>query len=143
MAESTRPKAMRPDDRRYVETHEWIKADGDTMLIGITDFAVQELSNGNEGDLVYCDLPEPGRTIEAGETFGEIESVKAVADLNAPVAGIVSEINVNIEEHLEILSRDPWNQGWLIKMQPRTKVLDAPELLDAAAYEAFITASKH
>ena len=134
---------MRPNDRKYTKTHEWVKLVGEEVLIGITDFAVQELCSGNEGDLVYCDLPEPGRSIEAGETFGEIESVKAVADLNAPVAGTVTEINVSIEEHLEILSRDPWNQGWLIKMQPRTKSLDAPELLDAAAYEAFITASKH
>ena len=134
---------MRPNDRKYSETHEWVKPDGDTVVVGITDFAVNELCNGNEGDLVYCDLPEVGRMLEAGETFGEIESVKAVADLNAPVAGTVSEINVNVEEHLEILSRDPWNQGWLIKMQPRSKVLDGPELMDAAAYEAFITASKH
>ncbi len=134
---------MRPNDRKYTKTHEWVKLSGEEVLIGITDFAVQELCSGNEGDLVYCDLPEAGRSIEAGETFGEIESVKAVADLNAPVAGTVSEINVNIEEHLEILSRDPWSQGWLIKMQPRTKSLDAPELMDAAAYEAFITASKH
>jgi len=134
---------MRPDDRKYHETHEWVKLDGENITIGITDFAVQELSNGNEGDLVYCDLPEVGRVLEAGETFGEIESVKAVADLNAPVAGTVSEINVDVEEHLEILSRDPWNQGWLIKIQPRSKSLDAPELMDAAAYETFITASKH
>lgn len=134
---------MRPNDRKYTKTHEWVKLSGEDIVIGITDFAVQELCSGNEGDLVYCDLPEPGRSLETGETFGEIESVKAVADLNAPVAGIVSEINVNIEEHLEILSRDPWNQGWLIKIQPRSKVLDGPELMDAAAYEAFITASKH
>jgi glycine cleavage system H protein len=134
---------MRPDDRRYMDSHEWAKLQGDLVVIGITDFAVQELCSGNEGDLVYCDLPEPGRTLEAGETFGEIESVKAVADLNAPVAGVVSEINVNVEEHLEVLSRDPWNAGWLVKLTPRTRALDAPELMDAAAYEAFITASKH
>ena len=134
---------MRPNDRKYTKSHEWVKISGEDALVGITDFAVQELCSGNEGDLVYCDLPEPGRSLEAGESFGEIESVKAVADLNAPIAGIVSEINVNVEEHLEILSRDPWNAGWLVKLQPRSKVLDAPELMDAAAYEAFITASKH
>lgn len=134
---------MRPNDRKYTKSHEWVKIVGEDAVIGITDFAVQELCSGNEGDLVYCDLPEPGRSLETGETFGEIESVKAVADLNAPIAGTVSEINVNIEEHLEILSRDPWNQGWLVKLQPRSKSLDAPELMDAAAYEAFITASKH
>ena len=102
---------MRPDDRKYTPSHEWIKPDGDTMLIGITDFAVQELSNGNSSDLVYCDLPEVGRLLEDGETFGEIESVKAVSDLSTPVAGEIIEVNSSIEDHLEILSSDPWNKG--------------------------------
>lgn len=141
MAESTRAKTTRPDDRRYAETHEWIKPDGDTMVIGITDFAVRELSSGNEGDLVYCDLPEIGRVLKAGETFGEIESVKAVADLNAPVAGEVVEINTSIEEHLEILSKDPWKEGWLIRIKPDAKSLD--KLMDVKAYEAFLAGSKH
>lgn len=127
---------MRPDDRKYHESHEWIKMDGDTVLIGITDFAVQELSSGNEGDLVYCDLPEVGRNLDEGETFGEIESVKAVSDLNSPVAGEVIEINPQIEEHLEILANDPWGQGWLIRIKPVTKGLDG--LMDAAAYEEFL-----
>ena len=134
---------MRPNDRKYTKTHEWVKLSGEDVLVGITDFAVQELCSGNEGDLVYCDLPEPGRSLEVGETFGAIESVKAVADLNAPVAGTVKEINVNVEEHLEVLSRDPWNAGWLVKLEPRSKSFEGSELLDAAAYEAFITASKH
>ena len=134
---------MRPNDRKYTKTHEWVKLSGEDAVVGITDFAVQELCSGNEGDLVYCDLPEPGRSLEAGETFGEIESVKAVADLNAPVAGTVLESNVYVEEHLEILSRDPWSAGWLIKMQPRSRVIEGEELMDAAAYEAFIAASKH
>jgi glycine cleavage system H protein len=132
---------MRPDDRKYTPTHEWVKADGDSMLFGITDFAVQELSNGNDSDLVYCDLPEPGRALVAGETFGEIESVKAVSDLNAPVSGEVLEVNTNIEEHLEILSKDPWNAGWMVRVKPTTKNLDG--LLDAAAYEKLVAAQKH
>ena len=82
-------------------------------------------------------------TLKAGETFGEIESVKAVADLNAPITGTVSEININVEEHLEVLSRDPWNAGWLIKVKPDSRALDGENLMDAAAYEAFIAASKH
>ena len=125
---------MRPDDRKYLETHEWAKLDNDTVLIGITDFAVEELSNGNEGDLVYCDLPEVGRELDAGETFGEIESVKAVADLNTPVAGEVVEVNSEIEEHLEILSQDPWKKGWLIRVKPANKSLD--HLLGASDYES-------
>ena len=134
---------MRPDDRKYTKSHEWVKQDGDTILIGITDFAVQELCSGNEGDLVYCDLPEPGRSLDVGETFGEIESVKAVADLNSPVAGTVAEVNVAIEEHLEILSKDPWNQGWMIRITPKTKSLDGSNLMSLADYEALLTAESH
>lgn len=124
---------MRPDDRKYLSSHEWIKIDGDIGIIGITDFAVQELCSGNESDLVYCDLPEEGRVVETGETFGEIESVKAVADLNAPLGGEVVEVNSAIEDHLEILADDPWERGWLIKVKLSAKTSDA--LLDAAAYE--------
>ena len=132
---------MRPDDRKYLKSHEWVKPDGDTMLVGITDFAVAELSNGNASDLVYCDLPEVGRTLDAGETFGEIESVKAVADLNCPVAGEVVEVNANIEEHLEIVASDPWEAGWLIRVKPASKSLDG--LLDADAYEKHLEATAH
>jgi glycine cleavage system H protein len=132
---------MRPDDRKYSTSHEWVKPDGDTMLFGITDFAVQELCNGNDSDLVYCDLPEPGRSLAAGETFGEIESVKAVSDLNAPVAGEVVESNVAIEEHLEILARDPWEKGWMIRVKPASRSLEG--LMDAAAYESYLKQSKH
>ena len=131
---------MRPDDRQYTKSHEWVKLQGDVAVVGITDFAVDELCSGNEGDLVYCDLPEPGRALEAGETFGEIESVKAVADLNTPVGGTVHEVNVAIEEHLEILFRDPWEQGWMVKIQGKAKDLESGELLDAAAYEEFLAA---
>lgn len=130
---------MRPDDRKYQDTHEWAKLDGDTILVGITDFAVEELSNGNEGDLVYCDLPEVGLEIETGQTFGEIESVKAVSDLNAPVGGEIIEINKDMEEHLEILGEDPWNKGWLIRIKPTSA--DLSHLLDAEAYEKHISAA--
>ena len=133
---------MRPDDRKYTKTHEWVKLSGETMTIGITDFAVHELCSGNEGDLVYCDLPEPGRQLDAGETFGEIESVKAVADLNTPVAGTVTDVNVAIEEHLEILSKDPFNEGWMVRLSPKSKSLDDGELMDAAAYEEHVAAKE-
>ena len=127
---------MRPSDRMYLESHEWVKIDGDVATIGITDFAVTELCSGNESDLVYCDLPESGRNLEAGETFGEIESVKAVADLNAPMPGEVLEVNAAIEDHLEILADDPWERGWMIKIKLADKKTD--HLLDAEAYEALL-----
>ena len=128
---------MRPEDRNYLPSHEWITITGDTGIIGITDFAVEELSSGNDSDLVYCDLPEVGRQLELGETFGEIESVKAVADLNSPLGGEVLEVNSAIEDHLEILADDPWERGWLIKIKLAGKTSD--ELIDAEAYEALIS----
>ncbi|MFT4646924.1 MAG: glycine cleavage system H protein [Planctomycetota bacterium] len=127
---------MRPTDRKYAPSHEWAKIDGDTILVGITDFAIEELSSGNTSDLVYCDLPDVGRILENGETFGEIESVKAVADLNAPVAGEIVEINVEMEEHLEHMTEDPWGKGWLVRIKPSGD--DMAALLDAAGYDAHI-----
>lgn len=134
---------MRPDDRQYTKTHEWVKIEGNVATIGITDFAVTELCNGNEGDLVYCDLPQPGRALEAGETFGEIESVKAVADLNTPIAGTVEEVNVSIEEHLEVLSADPFTKGWMVRLKVEGKDFGGNEMLDAAAYEDFLATLAH
>ena len=127
---------MRPEDRKYLESHEWAKLDGETVLVGITDFAVEELSHGNVDDLVYCDLPDVGRQHEAGETFGEIESVKAVADLNSPVGGEVVEVNQEIEDHLELLAKDPWGKGWLVRIRPTSAAMD--HLLDAAGYEKVV-----
>lgn len=129
---------MRPNDRKYSASHEWAKKDGDTILVGITDFAIEELSSGNTSDLVYCDLPDAGRIVEVGETFGEIESVKAVADLNSPVSGEVIEVNGTLEEHLEQMAEDPWGAGWLIRIKPSGNEYD--DLMDAAAYEAHIAA---
>ena len=129
---------MRPDDRKYLDSQDWAKLEGDLIVVGITDFAVEELSNGNEGDLVYCDLPEVGREIDQGETFGEIESVKAVSDLNAPVGGEIVEVNSDMMEHLETLAEDPWKKGWLIKIKPTDPSMD--HLLGAEAYEQQITA---
>lgn len=132
---------MRPDDRKYAPTHEWVKIEGDTALVGITDFAVQELSNGNTSDLVYCDLPEAGRQVKAGETFGEIESVKAVSDLNSPVSGEVVDVNHTIEEHLEVLAKDPWNSGWMVRLKLSSKSVEG--LMDAAGYEKYLAEHKH
>ena len=124
---------MRPEDRKYLESHEWAKTDGETVLVGITDFAVEELSHGNVDDLVYCDLPEVGRQLEAGETFGEIESVKAVAEIYSPVTGEVVEVNDALDDEPELLNTDPY-ANWIYKV----KLTDPDEiggLMDAAAYE--------
>ena len=133
---------MRPSDRKYTKSHEWVLLEGDTAKIGITDFAVDELCSGNEGDLVYCDLPDVGRALVAGETFGEIESVKAVSDLDTRFGGEILAVNPEIEEHLEVLAKDPFTQGWMIQLKV-TDTSPLNDLLDAEAYESHISAEQH
>lgn len=125
---------MRPSDRSYLDSHEWAQLDGDTAVVGITDFAIEQL-----GELVYLDLPSVGDTVSRGQSFGEVESVKAVSDLNSPVDGEVVAINEDLPDSLETLQNDPFAGGWLIKV----KVADASALdglKDAAAYEEIVAA---
>ncbi|PCJ53391.1 MAG: glycine cleavage system protein H [Planctomycetota bacterium] len=123
---------MRPEDRSYLDSHEWAKLDGDIVTIGITDFAVEQL-----GELVYLDLPDVGRTLDKGEAFGEVESVKAVSDVNSPVAGEVIETNDGLPDDLEALQNDSLNGGWLIKVKVSgADALDG--LKNAAAYEEVV-----
>ena len=102
-----------PKDRRYTTSHEWVLKEGSLIVIGITDHAVQELS-----DLVFIDLPEAGVDATAGEPFGEIESVKAVSELNSPVTGTIVEVNKEIEDNLDTIVESPYDEGWLIKVDP-------------------------
>ena len=118
---------MRPDDRKYLKSHEWTKSEGDTALVGISDYAVEHLS-----DLVFLDLPEVGSSVTADETFGEIESVKAVSDLYSPVSGEIVEVNHELADNLDILKTDPWNAGWMIKVRVSG---ESSAVLDPAAYE--------
>lgn len=121
---------MRPNDRKYMQSHEWCKVDGGVATVGITDFAVSHLS-----DLVFLDLPESGSTVTAGEGFGEIESVKAVSDLYSPVSGEVVEVNTELPDNLDTLNSDPFEAGWMIKVQVAE---ESPDLMDAAAYEEHV-----
>lgn len=128
---------MDPNLLKYTKTHEWVHLEGDSATIGITDFAVEQLT-----DLVYVDLPEIGRTLTAGETFGEVESVKAVSDLYAPVAGEVTDANSAVPDDPAILSDDPFGRGWLV----RIRVSDAStldNLLDRAAYQQHCESEAH
>jgi glycine cleavage system H protein len=123
---------MRPSDRSYLESHEWAKLDGDIVTVGITDFAVEQL-----GELVYLDLPETGDDAVCCEGFGEVESVKAVSDVNSPVDGEIVEVNSDLADNLETLQNDPLEGGWLIKV--KVNGADALNgLLDAAAYEEVV-----
>ena len=117
-----------PSDRKYLASHEWAKDQDGEIIVGITDVAVELLS-----DLVYIDLPPVGKKVTQGEVFGEIESVKAVSDLVAPVNGEVTASNEDLADHLDDLAQDPFDKGWMIRIKPDGEAsLDA--LMDAAAY---------
>lgn len=118
-----------PDDRRYASSHEWALETDGLVTVGITDFAVSEL-----GDLVFIDLPEVGATVSAGESFGEIESVKAVSELLSPVSGEVVEVHNELEDALDTLVDSAYDEGWMIKIKPSNSD-ELGRLLDAEGYE--------
>jgi len=120
---------MYPADLKYTKEHEWVRVDGDTGVVGITNFAQQQL-----GDVVYVDLPEVGTTFSAGQPFGTIESVKAVSELFAPVAGEVVEVNAALKDKPEDVNSKP-HEAWMIKLR-LSNPADLKTLLDAAAYQA-------
>jgi glycine cleavage system H protein len=120
---------MVPKDLRYTKDHEWVKVKDDVATIGVTDYAANQL-----GDVVFVDLPAVGKTFDQFATFGVVESVKAVSDLYAPVAGEVTDVNAELGAKPELVNSDPFGAGWMI----RVKVADADQLaglLDAAGYE--------
>ncbi len=121
-----------PSDLRYSKTDEWVRLEGDIATIGITDYAQSEL-----GDIVYVELPEVGRVLQADEMFGTVESVKAVADLYSPIAGEVVETNPAVLERHELLNEDPYGEGWLIKVQ-LSNPAEVEGLLTAEQYQAYI-----
>ena len=123
---------MRPDDRKYLKSHEWVKVEGETAWVGLTDYAIGHLS-----DLVFLDLPDLGTDLMANEPFGEIESVKAVSDLYCPVTAEVIEQNEELLGNLALLNEDPWEKGWMIKVRLQ-KPHELDDLLDAAGYEEVV-----
>ena len=120
-----------PQDLRYTEQHEWIRAEGDRIRVGITDFAQDAL-----GDVVYVDVPEVGTEVKAGQAFGEVESTKSVSDVYAPVSGTVVERNGTLSDAPETVNDDPYGQGWMIVLEP-TDRSELEALLDASAYQQF------
>ena len=126
-----------PPDLKYSKTHEWVKVDGDSVTIGITDHAQAEL-----GDIVYLNLPEPGRMLQTDAQFGEIESVKAVSELFAPVSGEVIAANTKIGATTDVVNSDPFGQGWLIKVR-LSNPGELSELLDAEDYLKFAEEGGH
>ena len=125
-------------DVKFAKTHEWIRPEtGGAATVGISAYAVAALT-----DLVFMQLPAVGRRVKAGESFGEIESVKAVSDLYSPVSGEIVEVNSALPNTLEKLGQDPYNAGWLIRIRPDdSREFDA--LLDRAAYDALVQSQPH
>lgn len=123
-------------DRRYTESHEWISEDAGVATVGITDFAQAQL-----GDVVFLELPRTGAKVAAGESFGVIESVKAASDLYAPAAGIITEVNERLAQNPELVNREPYGDGWLIKLTLSGSLPD--KLLDEEAYKKLTQGSSH
>jgi glycine cleavage system H protein len=121
-----------PENLKYTKDHEWIRIEGETGIVGITEYAQGEL-----GDIVFVELPAAGKKVEAGKAFGTIEAVKAVSDLYAPAGGEVVEINKKIQETPELVNKDPYGQGWMVKIK-LSNPGEVNALLDAAAYKALI-----
>jgi glycine cleavage system H protein len=118
-----------PEDLQYTKSHEWVLIEGDTATIGITDHAQDEL-----GDVVFVELPDEGAIFDAGESFGTVESVKAVSDLYAPVGGEVVEVNSTLEDAPENINEDPYGEGWIVKL----RTADEPDLLSPDEYEKVV-----
>ncbi len=123
-----------PENLKYTKEHEWIRVEGDVAVVGITDFAQGEL-----GDIVFVEIETVGESLEGGETFGTVEAVKTVSDLFMPVGGEVIEFNTALEDSPELINKDPYGEGWMI----RIKISDPAqldELMDAEAYQAMLEA---
>jgi glycine cleavage system H protein len=121
-----------PENLRYTKDHEWVKLEGDTAIVGITDFAQKEL-----GDIVYVEVETIGKELNAGDVFGTVEAVKTVSDLYLPVSGTITELNPDLSKSPELVNDDPYDKGWMIKMKINNPA-DVEKLLDAAAYESMV-----
>jgi glycine cleavage system H protein len=118
-----------PEELQYTRSHEWVRTEGDTATIGITDHAQEEL-----GDIVFVELPEKGATFDAGDSFGSVESVKAVSDLYTPVGGEVVEVNEALSDSPEKINEGPYGEGWIVRL----RVSEEGDLLSASDYEQFL-----
>jgi glycine cleavage system H protein len=121
-----------PDNLRYTKDHEWVKIEGNTATVGITDFAQREL-----GDIVYVDIDSAGKSIDAEAIFGTVEAVKTVSDLFLPLAGTVDEVNPALANQPELVNTDPYGEGWMIKMTIKDTA-DVDKLMTAEAYQQLV-----
>lgn len=121
-----------PSGLKYSREHEWVKVEGNVALVGITDFAQDEL-----GDVVYVELPDVGAELEANNTFGVVESVKAVSDLYSPVTGTVTEVNEELNDQPELVNSDPYEDAWMLRIE-MSDTSEVDGLLDADEYKSFV-----
>jgi glycine cleavage system H protein len=126
-----------PADLRYTREHEWAKQEGGRIRVGITAFAQEQL-----GDVVFVELPKPGARVRAHQTFGVVESVKAVSDLFAPISGEVADVNAELVKKPETVNQDPYGQGWMIVVSP-ADAKEWDQLLTAAQYSEFVAQGGH
>jgi glycine cleavage system H protein len=124
-----------PDDLRYTKEHEWARAEGNRVRVGITDFAQDAL-----GDVVYVDLPEVGASVQAAAPFGEVESTKSVSDVYSPVSGTIAERNPLLDDRPELVNEQPYREGWLIVIEGSAPD-ELDRLMDASGYRAFVEQS--
>ncbi len=122
-----------PADCRYTKEHEWVRLEGDTAVVGITEYAQSEL-----GDVVFVELPAPGAQVKQGETFGVVESVKAASDLYSPVSGEVLEANPALQDAPDLVNTEPFGGGWMLKVRPSDLQGDLQRLMDAAQYDEYV-----
>ncbi|HSL76499.1 MAG TPA: glycine cleavage system protein GcvH [Candidatus Limnocylindrales bacterium] len=123
-----------PTDLRYTRDHEWVRVDGEQATVGITQYAADQL-----GDIVFVELPDAGRDLEASKPFGVVESVKAVSDLYAPLTGSVTETNERLSANPELVNSDPYGDGWMIRIRV-ADLADTEDLLDGPAYDDLVAA---
>jgi len=121
-----------PEGLKYTKEHEWARIEGNRVVVGITDFAQEEL-----GDVVFVELPEPGTAVAAEGTFGVVESVKAVSDLYCPVSGTIIEVNTDLEDHPELVNDAPYEDGWMIVIEASNRA-EFNELLSPADYQSYV-----
>lgn len=128
---------MYPDNLYYSKDHEWLRLEGEEAVVGITDFAQKQL-----GDIIYVDLPQPGKILEAHQTVGSVESVKSVSDVYSPVSGEVVAVNSELAQSPDLINRDPHGQGWIVRLKIKDKA-EVNNLMKAAEYEKYLEGLEH
>jgi len=121
-----------PDNLRYTKDHEWLRIEGDEAVVGITDFAQQEL-----GDIVYIEIETVGQPLEEGVVFGTVEAVKTVSDLFLPASGTITEVNPKLNSNPDLVNSDPYGEGWMVRMKLNNSA-DAEALMDSKAYQELV-----